>query len=231
MAKHLSLEEHLLSGFEYPIVLIIEVTKKGVILSKLRYLKALGQFVNEMIRCPCIEVYCHMDRYEDPYIAKGTRPTGIDWIFTFNMDRRLYKDTLRAIRTKDAKININNPHTAPFAKKLQQDILSGNISFKRLDASTQGLLLEPYCYLAFCRSGQGKRIVLQNVEIINREPSLRVRGPEFDALYSPNPAPLLEVDIMVIIEIADVYSLLTGLKDFGFSHDKSDVRGDIENVD
>ena len=43
MSRLLSLDDNLLKGFEYPVCLVVEVTKQGVLLSKLRYLKSLGQ--------------------------------------------------------------------------------------------------------------------------------------------------------------------------------------------
>ena len=37
MFKEMPLEESLLSGFEFPVALVVEVTKQGVVLSKQRY--------------------------------------------------------------------------------------------------------------------------------------------------------------------------------------------------
>ena len=54
MFKELSLESSLLSGFEFPVALVVEVTKQGIVLSKQRYLKALGDVVNQTIRCASI---------------------------------------------------------------------------------------------------------------------------------------------------------------------------------
>jgi len=222
MTRILSLDDALLDGFEYPVALVVEVTKKGVVLSKLRYLKALGQVVNETIRCPSIEVYVHVDKYRDSFLEdRGGRPIGIDWVFQFDIDGRLFSETTQLMRSNGLSVNFNNPQTEQMARRLMDKLdRRGTLSFRKLDALEQGLILEPYCNLVFQRAGQGKRVVLQNVEIINTEPSLRVRGPGQDVIYAPEPAPHMEIDLLVLTEIENVRSILDGMRDFGFEHDR-----------
>jgi len=212
-----------LSGFEYPVALVVEVTKQGVLLSKLRYLKALGDVINETIRCPSIEAYVHLGSHVDPYLINGNgKPTGIDWIFNFRMDRELFNETVAMLKSGEAKINLHNPKTKKIANNLFRKIRERDrVSFKRLDPVEQGLILEPYCNLLFHRAGNGERIVLQNVEVSNREACIRVRGPKEDVIYHPKSAPLMEIDLLVITEISSVHSVLTGLKEYGFVHERA----------
>ncbi|MBI5001405.1 MAG: hypothetical protein HZB92_07790 [Euryarchaeota archaeon] len=222
LTRIMSLDESLLKGFEYPVALVVEVTKKGVILSKLRYLKALGQVVNETIRCPSIEVYAHMDDYKDSYLEqRGGRPIGIDWVFRFGLDGRLFNDTLTLIRKGELNLNLNNPQIFKFGKRLLERLdRKGGLSFRRLDPVEQGMLIEPYCNLAFQRAGDGRRLVLQNVEVMNTEPSLRTRSRGIDMIYTPEPAPHMEIDLLVITEISTLRSILDGIRGFGFAHDR-----------
>jgi len=216
----MSLDDTLLKGFEYPVALVVEVTKKGVILSKLRYLKALGQAVNETIRCPSIEVYAHMDDYRDSYLEqRGGRPIGIDWVFRFGLDGRLFNETLSLLRKGELSLNINNPQIYNIGKRLAERLeRKGGLNFRRLDPVEQGMVLEPYCNLVFQRAGEGRRIVLQNVEVMNTEPSLRTRARGIDMIYTPEPAPHMEIDLLVITEISTVRSILDGLRGMGFAH-------------
>jgi hypothetical protein len=204
------------------VALVVEVTKKGVVLSKLRYLKALGQLVNETMRCPCIEVYVHVDRYEDPHLqSKGGRPIGIDWIFQFDVDSKLFAEAMGYVHRGDLRFNANNPQTAHIVSRLMQRMdRRGGVSYRKADGIEKGLLLEPYCNLAFQRAGDGKRVVLQNVEIMNTEPSLRIRQRGLDVIYAPEPAPHMEIDLLVVTEISSVRSILDGLAAMGFRQDR-----------
>ena len=217
MSRLLSLDDNLLKGFEYPVCLVVEVTKQGVLLSKLRYLKSLGQEINETIRCPVIEVYMHMGTFVDSYLKSGgARPIGIDWIFSFELDKQLFKETVNALKTKKANFNMNNPMTTKFVANLNSRIGQGYINFKKLGAVEKGLILEPYCNLAFQKAGKGKRVVLQNVMIIEREAAIRVSGPGYDDVYTSEPGPAMEIDILIITEISNVHNILDGLKQYGF---------------
>lgn len=221
MARRLSLDETLLKGFEYPVCLVVEVTKQGVLLSKLRYLKSLGQVVNETIRCPTIEVYMHMGKFVDPFLFKGgARPIGIDWIFSFELDRQLFADTLENLRRGRAKINQNNPMIAHLIRPLLRKIDAGKLNFRKLEAVEKGLILEPYCTLAFNKASGGKAIILQNVELVDMEAAIRVRGPSYDDVYAANPGPMMEIDILVIAEISDIHGILEGLGRLGFKLDR-----------
>ncbi|MBA3046607.1 MAG: hypothetical protein KKH41_00695 [Candidatus Thermoplasmatota archaeon] len=221
MTRYMSLDETLLKDFEYPVCLVVEVTKQGVLLSKLRYLKTLGQVVNETIRCPVIEVYMHMGKFVDPFLFKGgARPIGIDWIFGFELDKSLFKETMAALRSGKAQINRTNPMIENFIPPLMKKIESGKLNFKRLEAVEKGLLLEPYCKLAFQKAGKGKIKILQNAELIDREASIRVRGPGYEDIYNSEPGPVMEIDILVLTEISDVHDLLDSLGQFGFFLDR-----------
>ena len=217
MSRLLSLDDNLLKGFEYPVCLVVEVTKQGVLLSKLRYLKSLGQEINETIRCPVIEVYMHMGKFVDPYLKSGgARPIGIDWIFSFELDKQLFRETINALKSKKANLNMNNPMTTEFVAKLTKKIDRGNTSFRKLESVEKGLILEPYCNLAFQKAGKGKRVVLQNVMIIEREAAIRISGPGYDDVYTSKPGPAMEIDILIITEISNVHNILDGLKQYGF---------------
>lgn len=217
MSRLLSLDDALLKDFEYPVCLVVEVTKQGVLLSKLRYLKSLGQEINETIRCPVIEVYMHMGKFVDSYLKSGgARPIGIDWIFNFELDKQLFRETINALKAKKANFNMNNPMTTEFVASLTRKIDQGKTSFRKLEAVEKGLILEPYCNLAFQKAGKGKRIVLQNVMIIEREAAIRVSGPGYDDVYTSEPGPAMEIDILIITEISNVHNILDGLKQYGF---------------
>ena len=217
MSRLLNLDETLLGDFEYPVCLVVEVTKQGVLLSKLRYLKSLGQEINETIRCPVIEVYMHMGKFVDPYLKNGGgRPIGIDWIFGFELDRQLFRETVDALKEKKANFNMNNPMTTDFVANLDRKLQRGGINFRKLEPVEKGLILEPYCNLAFQKAGRGNRIILQNAMIIDREASIRVRGPGYDDVYASEPGPAMEVDILVITEISNVHNILEGLGQYGF---------------
>ena len=217
MSRLLSLDGTLLKGFQYPVCLVVEVTKQGVLLSKLRYLKSLGQVINETIRCPVIEVYMHMGKFVDPYLKSGgERPIGIDWIFSFELDKPLFRETVNLLRAKKANFNINNPMTKKFVANLNSKIGQGQISFRKLTAIEKGLILEPYCNLAFQKAGKGKRVVLQNVMIIEREAAIRVNAPGYDDIYTSEPGPAMEIDILIITEISNVHNILDGLNQYGF---------------
>ncbi|MDO9537032.1 MAG: hypothetical protein Q7J68_01790 [Thermoplasmata archaeon] len=221
MPKYMSLDETLLKDFEYPVCLVVEVTKQGVLLSKLRYLKTLGQVVNETIRCPSIEIYMHMGKFVDPFLFKGgARPIGIDWIFSFELDKQLFNETVTALRAGKAKINLNNPMIAQFIKPLMRKIDAGKVNFKKLEAVEKGLILEPYCKLAFQKAGKGKCVILQNAELIDREAAIRVKGPGYEDIYSSEPGPVMEIDLLVIAEISEIHDILEGLGQYGFFLDR-----------
>lgn len=223
MTRHFSLEDELLDSFEYPIALTIEITKQGVILSKLRYLKTVGLTINETVRCPSIEVYAHMGSQIDSYLSNGNaRPAGIDWIFTFRLQPDIFQEAVELIKRGELHINKNNPKTRDIAQELVRTINNKKrVSFKRLNPLAQGLVLEPYCNLIFQRAGEGERIVLQNVEVVNRENALRVRPPHQEDFYYPRPSPTMEIDLLVITEIGNVHSILDDLKENGFIHDRT----------
>jgi hypothetical protein len=221
MPRYMNLDETLLADFEYPVCLVVEVTKQGVLLSKLRYLKSVGQVVNETIRCPVIEVYMHMGKFVDSFLFKGgARPIGIDWIFSFELDRQLFVETLAALRAGKAHINHNNPLITGMIKPLMKKIDAGKLNFKRLEASEKGLLLEPYCKLAFQKASHGKCKIFQNAQVINREAAIRVMGPGYEDIYNSEPGPAMEIDILVIAEIAEVHDILDGLAQLGFFLDR-----------
>ncbi|MCK4717330.1 MAG: hypothetical protein KAT70_01580 [Thermoplasmata archaeon] len=222
---HRSLEDTLLGDYEYPIALTVEVTKQGVTLSKLRYLKTVGQMINETIRCPSIEVYCHVNHRMDPHIEKGHgRPMGIDWILQFKPNHTIFRDTISALREGTMSLNLGNPMTQNIAKKLMEKIHSrSSVSYKRLNSFEQGLVLEPYCRLAFERAGEGRRTVLQNVEIVDRESSLMTRNGRESTVYHPTPSPTMEIDLLVITEIETVHSILTGLKELSFNKNPAQI--------
>lgn len=221
MPRYLNLDETLLKGFEYPVCLVVEVTKQGVLLSKLRYLKTLGQIVNETIRCPVIEVYMHMGKFVDPFLSNGgARPIGIDWIFNFELDRPLFRETLVLLRNGKASINRNNPMVAQFINPLMRKIDSGKLNFKKLEAVEKGLLLEPYCRLAFRKAGGERCVTLQNAQLIDKEAAIRVRGPGYEDIYNAEPGPAMEIDVLVIAEISDIRPMLDGLGRYGFFLDR-----------
>ena len=222
MSRLLSLDGNLLKGFEYPVCLVVEVTKQGVLLSKLRYLKGLGQEINETIRCPVIEVYMHMGKFVDSYLKNGgARPIGIDWIFSFDIDKGLFKETVNALNSGKAKLNTNNPMTVDFVRNLEKKLHRSDVNFKKLEPVEKGLILEPYCNLAFQKAGDGKKIILQNAQIIEREAAIRVNGPGYDDVYTSTPGPSMEIDILIITEISNVHDLLEGLQQYGFFYNKN----------
>ncbi|GEM_PF-2141412 len=218
--RELPLERGLLEKYEYPVALAVEVTKKGVTLSKLRYLKTVGQAINETLRCPSIEVYCHVSPSVDPHMEKGHgRPMGIDWIFRFDVRKDLFREVVRDIRKGRRRINTNNPNTREMARHLIQKIETRkNPSYKMLNPYEQGLVLEPYCEMIFERAGRGPRDVFQNVEVVNRESALLVRDPE-PTIYYPKPSPTMEIDLLVITDVSTLPSILMDLKNYGFERD------------
>ena len=219
MQRFHSLDETLLKGFEYPVSLVVEVTKQGVSLSKLRYLKNLGQVVNETIRSPVIEVYMHMGNFIDPYLVGGKgRPIGIDWIFKFDLDKELYRETINNLQNNAAKLNIHNPKVSQIATYLMKKIMKGKTNFKRFDDIEKGLVVEPYCNLAFQKAGAERKVVLQNVQIMESEASIRVMNNDYEDIYISNPGPQMEIDLLVITEISNVHSILGDLERMGFRH-------------
>ncbi|MDG6220343.1 MAG: hypothetical protein QCI38_02705 [Candidatus Thermoplasmatota archaeon] len=219
---HKPLEENLLKGYDYPVSLVVEVTKQGVTLSKLRYLKTIGQLVNETIRCPIIEIYCHMGNQIDPHLDKDHgRPMGIDWIFKFDLDNKIFRKTVESLRREEAQLNLRNPMTRETGLKLLRKIEKySSINYKRLNPFEQGLMLEPYCRMVFEMAGTGHQTVLQNVEIINRESNLVVHKPkEQSVIYYPQPSPTVEIDLLIITEIDEVHTILDGILKLGFKRD------------
>jgi hypothetical protein len=84
----------------------------------------------------------------------------------------------------------------------------------------KGLILEPYCSLAFQKASSGRTVVLQNVELVDREAAIRVRGQTYDDIYSSKPGPVMEIDILAITEISNVHDLLEGIGRYGFYPDR-----------
>ena len=225
--RHASVEKELLSRFEYPVALTVEVTSKGVLLSKLRYLKTVGLTINETIRCPSIEVYCHVSPNMDPRLMKGRgRPMGIDWIFCFQPERQMLKETFKNIRERKVSLNYRNPLTRDIVDKLLEKIeKNSNISYKRLSPYEQGIILEPYCRTVFEKAGSGDRIVLQNVEIVDRESNLLVHMDDDTVLYRPKPGPVMEIDLLVLTDFSYLSSIVEGLEKQGFLRDTNRVLG------
>jgi hypothetical protein len=63
-------------------------------------------------------------------------------------------------------------------------------------------------------------VILQNVELVEREGAIRVRGQTYDDIYSSKPGPVMEVDLLVITEISNVHGILEGLGRYGFFLDR-----------
>jgi len=219
MQTERSLERSLLNGFEYPVAFVVEVTRQGVMLSKLRYLRALGQLIGDTVQCPNIEVYMHMGNYLDSHLeTSGARPPGVHLFYQFSVDKGLFKELLEQISTGKAKISTNNPQTQKLAQGLIRDIQKGKLhNFKKLNPHEQGLILEPYCSMVMEKVGVGKRVILQNVEITDRENTLRIRDTKDETLYYPIALPSMEIDILMIIELENAYSVLKGLERVGFN--------------
>ena len=93
------------------------------------------------------------------------------------------------------------------------------INFKRLTAQEQGLILEPYVYYLFSKVGQGKRNVLQNVELIDREGMLKCQVGRDTIRYKPAPAPTMELDVLMFTDLKHLPSILQDLEEHGFRHE------------
>lgn len=221
MLKEYPLEDALLNGFEFPVAMVVEVTKQGIVLSKMRYLKAVGDVINQTIRCAAIAMYAHMGHFVDPHLQEeNIGPVGIDLIYNFQIDKGLFNETIEAIKRGKARINHNNPQTRDMAKLLMEKIHNKErIIFKRLTAQEQGLILEPYVFYLFGRVGEGKRNVLQNVELIDREGLLKVNDGRDIIRYKPAPAPTMELDILMFTDLKYLPSILKGLEEHGFRHE------------
>jgi len=218
MITEYQLEEALLNGFEFPVALVIEVTKQGIVLSKMRYLKAVGDVVNETIRCSSIEMYCHMGKFVDPHLnGERTGPIGIDLLYLFDLDKASFNEAIDSIRRGKAHINLNNPQTRDIAKGLVEKIRTRDrINFNRLTAQEQGLILEPYVYYLLTRVGEGKRKVFQNVELVERGGMLKCHIGDDVVKFRPAPAPTMELDILVITDMRTLHSMLKDLERFSF---------------
>ncbi len=223
MLKEYPLEDALLNGFEFPVAVVVEVTKQGIVLSKMRYLKAVGDVINQTIRCASIAMYAHMGRFVDPHLQKeNIGPVGIDLLYNFQIDKGLFNETVEAIKRGKATINHHNPQTRDLAKGLMDKIHDKQrINFKRLSAQEQGLILEPYVYYLCTRVGEGKRNVLQNVELIDREGMLKCQVGIDTIRYKPAPAPTMELDVLMFTDLKNLYSILKGLEAHGFRHEFS----------
>lgn len=221
MLKECSLEEALLDGYQFPIALVVEVTKQGIVLSKMRYLKAIGDVVNETIRCASIEMYAHMGHYLDPHFdQEQAGPVGIDLLYSFSVDKGLFYETIDEIKRGRAEINFNNPQTRNAAISLMEKIKNHDrIFFKRLTSSEQGLILEPYVFHLMKKAGHGRRTVLQNVELSDREGSLKCHVGKDTIIYRPASAPTMEVDILLITDFKTLPSILQDLEKYGFKHE------------
>ena len=222
MLREMSLEEALLDGFEFPVALVVEVTKQGVVLSKMRYLKALGDMVNQTIRCASIEMYAHTGSFIDPHLKNGLiGPIGIDLIYSFRVDKQLFNEAMNDIRNDRGSINMHNPQTRDMAKVLLEKIRARErINFRRLTSQEQGLILEPYTTHLLMKAGKGRRHVLQNVELLDREGVLKYQTGDTTIRYRPAPAPTMEVDVLMITELESLPTILKGLERYGFIHQK-----------
>ncbi|MBN1390231.1 MAG: hypothetical protein JXA22_06280 [Candidatus Thermoplasmatota archaeon] len=221
MLKEYPLEDALLNGFEFPVAMVVEVTKQGIVLSKMRYLKAVGDVINQTIRCAAIAMYAHMGRFVDPHLKEESiGPVGVDLLYNFQVDKGLFNETIETIKRGRAKINHNNPQTRDIAKSLMEKIHNKQrLVFKRLTAQEQGLILEPYVFHLFEKVGEGKRNVLQNVELIDREGLLKVNDGIDIIRYKPAPAPTMELDILLFTDLKYLTSILKGLEEHGFHHE------------
>ena len=221
LQKEYPLEDALLNGFEFPAALVVEVTKQGIVLSKMRYLKAVGDVINQTVRCPSITMYAHVARFIDPHLREeSVGPVGIDLLYNFQVDKNILNETVEALKRGRARLNFNNPQTRDIARTLMDKILNKEkLNFKRLTAQEQGLILEPYVFYLFGRAGEGKRSVLQNVELIDREGILRCQIGTETVRYRPAPAPRMELDILLFTEMRNIPSILKGLEAHGFVHE------------
>jgi hypothetical protein len=221
MLKEYPLEDTLLNGFEFPVALVVEVTKQGIVLSKMRYLKAVGDIINQTIRCPMITMYVHMGTFRDPHLASDMiSPMGVDLIYLFQIDKQYFNETIETIKRGRATLNFHNPQTRDMARGLMEKIMKKDrINFRRLSAQEQGLILEPYIYYLFQRVGEGKRNVLQNVELLEREGILKCEIGNDTLRYRPAPAPTMELDILMFTDLKYLPSILRGLESHGFKHE------------
>lgn len=221
MLKEYPLEDTLLNGFEFPVALVIEVTKQGVVLSKMRYLKAVGDVINQTIRCPMITMYTHMGTFRDPHLSSEMiSPMGVDLIYLFQIDKQYFNETIETIKRGRATLNFHNPQTKDMARGLMEKIMKKErINFRRLSAQEQGLILEPYIYYLLQRVGEGKRNVLQNVELLEREGVLKCEIGNDSLRYRPGPAPTMELDILMFTDLKYLPSILRGLESHGFKHE------------
>jgi hypothetical protein len=221
LLKELPLEDALLNGYSFPVALVMEVTKQGIVLSKMRYLKAVGEAVNQTIRCASIEMYAHMGHFIDPHFNKEQAgPVGIDLLYSFHIEKGIFNETIEEIKRGRARINYNNPQTRDVAKTLMDKIKNHNkIIFKRLSSHEQGLILEPYVSVLMQKLGEGKRTILQNVELSDREGSLRCHSGGDTVIYRPAKSPTMEVDILLICDLRTLPSIMGDLEEFGFKHE------------
>ena len=221
MIKEFPLEDTLLNGYHFPVTLVVEVTKQGIVLSKMRYLKAVGETVNQTIRCASIEMYVHMGHFIDPHFNdKQAGPVGIDLLYSFKIDKSVLNETVEDIKRGRAMINFNNPQTLEMARSLMDKIMNHKkINFNRLSSHEQGLILEPYTSHLLRKAGHGRRTVLQNVELSDREGSLKCRIGNDTVFYRPATSPTMEVDILLITELSTLPSILSDLEKYGFKHE------------
>ncbi|MFO8051596.1 MAG: hypothetical protein R6V01_07860 [Thermoplasmatota archaeon] len=221
MLKEYPLEETLLEGFEFPVAVMVEVTKQGIVLSKMRYLKAVGDVINQTIRCASIAMYAHVSHFVDPHLQdQRIGPVGIDLVYNFQVDKGIFNETIESVKRGKATINHNNPQTRDMAMALMDKIRTKErINFKRLTAQEQGLVLEPYVYHLFCKVGSGRRQVLQNIELIDREGLLKCQVKKDVIRYKPAPAPTMELDILMFTDLQTVPSILMGLEQHGFKRE------------
>ena len=221
MLKEYPLEDTLLNGFEFPVAVVVEVTKQGIVLSKMRYLKAVGDIINQTIRCPMITMYAHMGMFRDPHLSSDMiSPMGVDLLYLFQIDKQYFNETIETIKRGRATLNFHNPQTRDMARGLMEKIMKKErINFRRLSAQEQGLILEPYIYYLFQRVGEGKRNVLQNVELLEREGILKCEVGNDTLRYRPAPAPTMELDILMFTDLKYLPSILRGLESHGFKHE------------
>ena len=158
-----------------------------------RYLKALGDVVNQTIRCASIEMYAHTGSFLDPHLRFGSEgPVGVDLLYNFRVEKHYFYETVEAIKEGKLRINMNNPQTVDIARVLMEKIRRReSLSYKRLKSHEQGLILEPYMTHMLQKAGKGRRTVLQNVELLDREGVLRCLVDGDTIEYKPTPAPVM----------------------------------------
>ena len=102
---------------------------------------------------------------------------------------------------------------------MEKIIKKERIIYKRLTAQEQGLILEPYMNYLLTHAGEGKRTVLQNIELVEREGVLKCQVDQDIIRYRPAHGPTMELDILVVTDQRYLTSIFKGLERFGFVHE------------